>query len=488
MKKLDKEKIYKYGVFLLYLGVSFLLVFMHESWEDEAQAWLISRDLNIVEIIKMMKYEGHSCLWHLILLPFAKLGFPYETIKIISWLISAVTAYLILDKSPFKKITKILILFNPLMIYILPAISRPYCLMALFLVVLSILYKDKEKHPYLYGLFLALLANTHVIMLPMTGMLIVTFYFDKLIIKRKIINNEERKKYIKGSLIALFGIIICLLQTITSIENSTIVDATNSYSSLSNFNDAFSRIVEALNILAIDLCGDYIIGKVFLVISIIFVILASIKNKRQALVFWPTVIIFIFIHVFIMINNYQRTMVLLLLIIFWAWNCKDDNIDLKDTKFIKIAFLLLLSVTMLRYELIYSDIKYQFSSGKQTAQYIEDNIPVNSYFICDDSDTAKAIIPYLKEGDYYFYDYKSSRLFTYNIWDEAWYSSVTLDKLMWSIFELRSNGIQNIYVINTRSKIYIPEYSSFNKIYSSENVKTTVWMFDEAYDIYELEF
>ena len=60
MKNINKDRIYKFATFFLYVTISFFLVIIHESWEDEAQAWLISRDLNIIDIIGLMKYEGHS--------------------------------------------------------------------------------------------------------------------------------------------------------------------------------------------------------------------------------------------------------------------------------------------------------------------------------------------------------------------------------------------------------------------------------------------
>ena len=43
-------------VFLLYAGLTFGLLFFHENWRDEAQAWLIARDCTIPELIDAMKY------------------------------------------------------------------------------------------------------------------------------------------------------------------------------------------------------------------------------------------------------------------------------------------------------------------------------------------------------------------------------------------------------------------------------------------------
>ena len=55
--------------------LSFILC--HENWRDEAQAWLLARDLSIPELFEQMSYEGHPCLWHLLLMPLVRLGLPY---------------------------------------------------------------------------------------------------------------------------------------------------------------------------------------------------------------------------------------------------------------------------------------------------------------------------------------------------------------------------------------------------------------------------
>ena len=65
---------------LVFYCVGHMLMFLvHEPWFDEALAWLIARDSSIYEILFVTPhYEGHPSLWHLILVPFAKLGAPYE--------------------------------------------------------------------------------------------------------------------------------------------------------------------------------------------------------------------------------------------------------------------------------------------------------------------------------------------------------------------------------------------------------------------------
>lgn len=83
-----------------YIALNVFFLLHHENWRDEAQAWLLSRDLSIPELIRQMSYEGHPCLWHLLLMPLAKLGALYISMNVLSLAIMAAAAALFLWKSP----------------------------------------------------------------------------------------------------------------------------------------------------------------------------------------------------------------------------------------------------------------------------------------------------------------------------------------------------------------------------------------------------
>src|SRR3974377_1671788 len=59
------------GNYIVLLGFFFVVLFSlqdHEKWSDEAQAWLIARDLGLKTIwFHELRYEGHPGLWHTIL-------------------------------------------------------------------------------------------------------------------------------------------------------------------------------------------------------------------------------------------------------------------------------------------------------------------------------------------------------------------------------------------------------------------------------------
>ena len=72
---MTKEKVKIVAVLALYVGFNFVLLTRHEMWRDEINVWLIGRDLSLTELFREIGYQGHPCLWYLLIMPFAKLGF-----------------------------------------------------------------------------------------------------------------------------------------------------------------------------------------------------------------------------------------------------------------------------------------------------------------------------------------------------------------------------------------------------------------------------
>lgn len=133
----------------LYCIGHILMCLVHEPWFDEALSWLIARDSSVYEILFVTPhYEGHPALWHLILVPFAKLGTPYElSLSIVSLFFSGLVVFLFVYKSPFKRIIRLTIPFTYYMFYQYSVISRPYCIMMLAFVLMAMTFKSRDKKP-----------------------------------------------------------------------------------------------------------------------------------------------------------------------------------------------------------------------------------------------------------------------------------------------------------------------------------------------------
>ena len=164
MKKIfANKKIIKIIIFLLYMTFNIYLMIEHEPWRDEAHAWLMAKNLSIKDLFLVSKYDGHPILWHLLLMPFAKLGFPYITLSIINIIICFIAAYIFYFKIEINDIIKTIIMFGAPFIYVYTVIARNYCLILLFCVLVAYIYKDRYKKPYKYTLLLCLLLNTPTI-------------------------------------------------------------------------------------------------------------------------------------------------------------------------------------------------------------------------------------------------------------------------------------------------------------------------------------
>ncbi len=140
-----------------------LVVYHHEPWGAEAQAWLIARDNSLFEMLfRRLHYEGTPGLWHVLLWPLARLGAPYRTMSYLSALLASVSAGLVLYFAPFPVWLRVLFVFGYYPAYQYAVIARSYGLHLLLIILAAILYSTRGLKPLRYCLILAALANTSV--------------------------------------------------------------------------------------------------------------------------------------------------------------------------------------------------------------------------------------------------------------------------------------------------------------------------------------
>jgi hypothetical protein len=154
------EKIGNCIVLLAYSAVVLFTVQYHEKWSDEAQAWLIARDLDLKTIwFHELRYEGHPGLWHTILwvaqhvfhVPYAALGYIG-----VAFAIAGVAV--LLFKAPFPWYVRWPLAFTYVMVYQYAVIARPYTLLPLLCFTAAIFFKDKQR-PERLTVVLVLLAS-----------------------------------------------------------------------------------------------------------------------------------------------------------------------------------------------------------------------------------------------------------------------------------------------------------------------------------------
>lgn len=166
------------ALFIIYAACQIILAMAHEPWRDESQAWLIARDSDAWHaIVKVAREEGHPALWSLLLMPLAKSGAPYWSMRALSVAIMLVAAALLL-RSQMPLWLRACMLFSSCFFYWTPVVSRSYCLVALAVAMLAFLYPRRIKHPWLFSSVTATMFQIHAVVFGFAGALALVHAFE----------------------------------------------------------------------------------------------------------------------------------------------------------------------------------------------------------------------------------------------------------------------------------------------------------------------
>lgn len=483
MKDFVKKNRFNIIVIVVYAIITGIILLFHECGRDEAQAWLIAKNLNLIDMIRQITYEGHPMLWYFILHPFARMGFPYITTKIISWIISVVSVWFILAKSPFDKKMKILFIITSPMLYMYPSISRSYCLIPLAVALVANYYNKRHDKPIQYILSILLLANTHIVLYGMVGILLLFFYIEEIILKRKINSKEQKKKIYMSLCIIIIGLIITIIPIMISITRNADVNLTENLKiSDYSINDKIIMMTET----ALQIIDHIFIGNVVLpFISLLFLMAYEITyHSKNAIIISITTLFHIFVHSFIYSLADQRDVIFIFLIMFIYWIQTEENKKGKYKPLIDICIMILLLlniVTGLTY--VKEEIKGEYSASYETAQYIKENVDIeNSVIICTNMPYASAVIPYVDRN--IFWSPQIEDYFSFVTWDENFKKEFSVSDLQRKIDEnFKDNKkIYLLYTYNLNKKTMekLEEIGYIKQLFISNIAKR------ESYIIYEI--
>ncbi len=460
-KAFRKSKCFIFAIFIVYILIILVVSHYHEAWEDESQGWLIARDLGFIDIISQMKYEGHSFLWHYIIAIFAKSGLPYEFSKIIMLVIAGVTGILILTKAPYNNFVKIMILFSSVFLYYMPIFLRPYALIPLILICISIMNENPEKYPCLYGLAIAILANAHIIMLGLAFFIYFKFFMEQLVDKYEKNSKEQNRKLIIGTIIAIIGMLIVMSCAIAGFFNSI---------APTHGTDIPKEALNRIMLLALNLHTNLIdinIPTIVILFIDIFILLViffqAIKtDKKQGIIFFTGLIFYLFVQILVFgIFSSQRTVLLFVFLLYFSWNTKKLCTEKNKIDFVEIIIVVICIISIPHtIKIISDDIKYPFTDSKNVAEYIEENIEEGSIFITFNWDTISSAEVYLSNMDYKFYDAPNETYVTYAIWDK--FLDKTNEECLENAIEKFKDSDQKIYFLNLSSDT--EELNSFKKV------------------------
>ena len=379
-KDKDKKKIINWLIFIMYAVVNLILLLKHEPWRDEIHAWLMSKTFSLPELISASRFDGHPILWHLILMPFAKLGFPIITLNIISYLILLISVWILLFKINLSTFFKAIIIFTIPFTYTFSVISRNYCLVLLFFMLIAAIYKKRNEYPIYYSILIALLVHTHSLTWGIVAGLTITFHFSEIFLYLKSKSNTaDIKKVCFGLLIIIFSTILVVLELFGS-TNTDYGVGENSY------------VIYCIGIMCSILCVALIISivnrsnyKEFIILSCGYLFQMLIYTcVYSSILFQRFILIFAFLLFYIMLLSKAEF--------------KKKRLDI--ICIIYLAYICIFAVSPFINN-IKEDIKYPYSSAQEMAEYINNNLPKDSTILIDASIIGQSMIPYLDSAKFY---------------------------------------------------------------------------------------
>ncbi|MBP5261389.1 MAG: hypothetical protein J6Z43_04580 [Clostridiales bacterium] len=373
-----KERIVLTVSFVLFLLINGFFVVIHEPWRDEIHAWLMAKYMSVPEMISFCPYEGHPLLWHLILLPFARAGAPVWTMHIISYICVAVSAFLFLYKTGLNTVVKIIVLFTIPFVYTYSSIARNYCLVLLIVMAICVMYDKRYENPVIYSLLISLLVFTHGLAWGFVAGATITLHIYELVLK-----CLGKSKLDKKSFTALMaGLVMIAASTVTVLVTIYGEQTVGYYSQSDQYAD--------MQIIAM---------AATMVLSIAYTAVCKGKTWKEAVIFCLAVlfisVIYKMSYASVIPQKSILTQVYLLFFLVCAYR-KESKMSPGNVFAVALFFIsFILNGSIINTVYCYtSDISQNYSSGKEMAEYINDNLKDEDVILVDSGICAQTLVPY----------------------------------------------------------------------------------------------
>ena len=487
MKK--KEAILNAAILVIYISLQIFLAMHHEAWRDESQAWIIAKNASFGEILGLCASEGHPCLWFFILKILSLCGFSFYWFSAISITIMSVAAALFLWKCPFPTVLKVVVLLSPVFFYYNPVICRIYAVLALLIVVLCIIWPDRKEYPVGYGIIVALLFQSHILIAGFAmGCLI-----EMLIRREDTFNN---KKGILGFAVSAISMLCMIAELKQNNKTETFIHVTPGL--LVSRTDAV--IQNIMTVTGKYDSGNYRTGKIILLLFAVMISIYIAKivmdhNKRKAgndvlivtlcgLLFYWGIIVFVrgADHVQI-----AAVFWMIMLFFIWAVTSAADNTGLYRMNIYELLFFVCCVLVIPRSAWIdpVADLKGPFSGSREMASIVEETVPDKSIIAIRNNELSTSIVAYLYESgkNYTVWDIDNGCEFQIHKWGRENKRNVQDDMIMETAYKDCDRN-ESVYYINATTSLDPEQLQTGKMTLIKKNTSPNTW--DEYYQLYKL--
>ena len=355
---------------IVYVAIGVVLLLHHESWCDEADAWLIVRDAPISQIPGILGREGMPPLWDLILLPFARAGFPHLTQSVIHLAIASASAALLLFRAPFNRLLKLLILFSYYLGYEYVVVVRQYALTVLLLFVLAVLFPKRRNERSLwfaiaFALFVA--SSAHALAI---GSVIGPLLAADFILRR------SPRRWEAIAIMATGGIVSALPMIFMRHDAVVVPFATFSVSPRATLYAIARAFVPMIGVPVTGAFWTAAWAGVTLLTATVFIsaCIVLLRDRLVLLMFCAAAAAILFMTAYVYWGGLHHSGLLFIVLIFSLWitgmpyERRWARTTLMAGLYLSLAFSVFFAVRVWRLELL-----YPYSGSKETATFLMAN-------------------------------------------------------------------------------------------------------------------
>lgn len=427
-------------IFAVYVIFNIVLLYFHAPWRDEANVWLMARDLSPLQLLGEIKYQGHPCLWYFLVMPFAKFGLSFRTIGIISTIVMIVAAGIYLWKGPQWIGIKVLVVFSPIFTYFYPTIARNYCLIALILILLAWNYSERNAHPVRYGILLGLLVQADTIAIAPAGMITLIWFVENAYNRIHTKSMEQLGNCLKGVWIPFVSLLFWIAQ-FYQVSDSPVFEF-QKFGAL----ELLREIRNYAYIILIRMTGwNQALCTCFF--AVVFLLMIAISYRLRNFGAMSVMILSFLFQCIFSVMVYQLhiwhyiSLAFVFLWMLWTMKTTAEEKDLDKDKWyrlsirgLQIALGVLVIAMFLHWNSdeepsnLQQALHGSYSDGQNAAEFIQEHIDPTEILISTDVPLDSTILAYLK--NYQFYYAGSGKLTSYADWSKEQSQMIGMEELL----------------------------------------------------------
>lgn len=397
-----------YASFAIYALAVLLGIGFHEPWRDEAQSWLVVKNLDFAGIFKKLPSEGHPPSWYMVLFPFAKLGFPYAVQNWIAALLMIATVYILQFKTALHPAIKILIPFSYLFFFEYSLIARNYCLAAFLVAVLIWLYPKRFDKPWLFALCVVALFNTHMIIFTLCATITALYLLDAIQVKK--LNGNVTGNFVLMAVGGLYLIPYIVYSDVNAVFEPFVA----------NHNEHMMKAIGRGLLASEDMQG-------IAVLLLIAICIGFLNNYKALLIVigGTSGVLYILGYKFAGDTRHAGIMFLAVLFAYGVAHDYRAATENKNNLLRNISkyspFLLVLAILLqmpMAFKYYMNDREYVYSDSKNAAEFLKDNHLENSIITGHFAWAASALLPYMEDGRTFYY-VECQRYGSYYVFDSC---------------------------------------------------------------------